>query len=81
MTNKDYLKQIYINVNAGKAYGKNYTWGYSVNLWLTTYGNIGWEHYGSSCEKNTLKNLNWIIKEIFNMTPSEFVNEYVVKEF
>lgn len=74
------LEEIYNNINNGKVYGKNYTWGYSINLWLSDKGNIGWQNYGQSWNKNTLKELKWVIEEIFNMTPKEFTQKYVLKE-
>ena len=37
---------------------------------------IRWTHYGSSANKATLEELRWILTEIFEMTPEEFLFEY-----
>jgi hypothetical protein len=37
---------------------------------------IRWRHYGSSANKNTKKDLAWILSEIFKMTPEEFMSKY-----
>ena len=37
---------------------------------------IRWRHYGSSANKNTKKDLAWILREIFKMTPEEFMEKY-----
>ena len=37
---------------------------------------IRWRHYGSSANKNTKKDLKWILAEIFHMTPEEFIRKY-----
>lgn len=34
---------------------------------------IGWRHYGSSANKNTLENLEWILKNIFKCEAADFV--------
>lgn len=35
-----------------------------------------WCHYGSSAERATLANLEWLIRDIFNMKPEEFQKNY-----
>lgn len=37
---------------------------------------IYWTHAGSSANKCTRKDLAWVLKEIFRMTPAEFLAEY-----
>lgn len=37
---------------------------------------IHWCRYGSSANKNTKKDLKWVIEEIFGMTPEEFLYAY-----
>lgn len=37
---------------------------------------IFWRHYGSSANRVSLQNLKWILKEIFKMTPEEFLYKY-----
>lgn len=76
LTQNDYLKNIYHNINNGCIYGKYQKYGADYNLYLTVNGNIGWCHYGSSCNKNTLKDLKWIITTIFDTTPEQFTKEY-----
>jgi len=46
------------------------------------YGNNGggpywfWNNFGSSAETATLKNLDWLLKTIFELTPAEFMKKY-----
>ena len=40
---------------------------------------FGWTHYGSSANKATKAELNWIIRQIFNITPAEFLNRYTTR--
>lgn len=76
----DKVKQIYDGLNAGKRYilrrdlankqalfdgGKLRFFVPTANLYMTN-GYIGWQHYGSSANKNTLKELQWVIDVIFN---------------
>lgn len=43
---------------------------------------IFWRHYGSSANKCTRKDLRWLLKEIYHMTPAEFLAEYTtLREF
>ena len=78
-------KRIRENINSGKVYGKTYKLDslrypyFSEVLYLTPMNNIGWTNFGSSANKNTLKDLLWIIETIFQMTPSEFEKEYECK--
>lgn len=37
----------------------------TANLYLTN-GYIGWRHYGSSANKNTMGDLQWVINVIFD---------------
>lgn len=55
------------------------------DIWRTVlsygYGNYGgelwfWNNFGSSAETATLKNLDWLLKTIFELTPTEFMNKY-----
>lgn len=74
------LKDIYMGLNRGESYilrkeleikqslfdkGQLRYFVPSANLYITDYDNIGWCHYGSSAEKNTLKDLEWLIENIF----------------
>lgn len=80
MTQKQAIDKIYRELNAGRRYGRdilNVTYPYfSSALWITECGNIGWRHYGSSANKNTKKDLKWIIEIIFKLSPVEFLDVY-----
>ena len=74
------LHQIMAHINHGGCYAE---WFQNVQhpmywavLWLTTSGNIGWRCYGQSAYKRNLRELNWTIRHIFKMTPSEFLRTY-----
>lgn len=74
------LKTIYNNLQNGKVYGRmfnkcKYPY-FNIVLYKTIDGFIGWKNYGSSANKNTLKELEWIIKVIFHCTPEEFIVIY-----
>lgn len=82
MKYSDALKRIYKNINAGKNYGYNvvnvqYPY-FSDVLYKTRAGFIGWTHYGSSANKNTLNDLYWIITVIFKTTPDDFEKAYTI---
>ena len=80
------LNQIYSNLQKGLYYYEtkkcpHNEWYYdSIVLWVTQHNNIGWEHYGRAANKNTKKDLKWIIEEIFELTPEEFINKYKLSE-
>lgn len=74
------LHQIMAHINHAGCYAE---WLQNVQhpmywavLWLTTSGNIGWRCYGQSACKRNLRELNWTIRHIFKMTPSEFLRTY-----
>ena len=46
-------------------------------LYLTRNGYIGWTCYGSSACRMNLLDLNWTIRNIFEMTPAEFLKTYI----
>lgn len=89
---KKKLKEIYNNLQAGITYGEDmdkehHSWitypYFDTVLWLmansphTAEEVIGWRHYGSSANKNTVKDLKWILDVIFEMTPTEFLQKYI----
>lgn len=39
-----------------------------------------WSCYGSSANKATKKDLNWLIRNIFKCTPCEFLNKYMTRK-
>lgn len=72
------LKEIYNNLNSGVIYGKMYNYGFSSNMYVSVGGKyIVWNNYGQSAEKNTLKDLAWLIETIFETTPREFIETHV----
>lgn len=43
-------------------------------------GYFRWHNYGSSASRATLPELAWIIKTIFDTTPSAFLTEYITND-
>lgn len=78
------LQQIYNNLQDGRIYGYDFTKCkypfFDPVLYLTKGGYIGWHHYGSSAAENKIEDLDWLIREIFRMTPEEFVQKYIMQE-
>lgn len=79
------IKTIYENINSGKEYGymiNNVTYPYFNTVLYVSENNkyIRWQHYGSSANKNTIKDLQWIIETIFKTTPEEFAKKYECRE-
>ena len=78
---KAILKEIMANLKAGHAYGHDFTGVrypfFDENLYIAR-GFIQWKHYGSSANKITLADLEWVICNIFRMYPSEFLMEYIL---
>lgn len=75
------LKTIYKNINAGKEYGymfNNVTYPFFNTVLSVSENNkyIRWQHFGSSANRNTIDDLQWIIETIFETTPEEFVKKY-----
>lgn len=75
----DKVKQLYDGLNSGKQYilrrdleskqrlfdsGELRYFVPTANLYMAD-GYIGWRHYGSSANKNTLNELQWVIDAIF----------------
>lgn len=59
------LKGIMKNLKNGQVYcGIRHQYGVGT-INLTIHHNIGWEHYGTSAEPCTIRNLRWIIETIF----------------
>ena len=89
--NDPILQEIYDNLQAGISYGEDmdkehhswitYPYFDAVLYRIENNGRgepcIGWRHYGSSANPNTIEDLNWIITTIFEMTPEEFVQKYI----
>ena len=82
MENNRAINRIYDNLQAGAIYGEyvltmRFPY-FSEALFKTIYGNIGWSHYGSSANKNTINQLAWIIEVIFKTTPEQFEQKYTI---
>jgi hypothetical protein len=78
------LRAIYKHINSGYEFGtqvNNVKYPYfDAVLYRTFSGNIGWTHYGSSAESNTIADLEWLLLVIFGLMPSEFALKYAVKK-
>lgn len=87
--NNTVLRLIMDDLKSGYSYGRDFTFDHYNNkplrypyfdavLRLSPDGRlIRWQHFGSSANKCTLKDLNWIITEIFKTTPVDFIREYI----
>lgn len=78
--NESSLRHIMEHTRSGGSYAERvenvrYPYDHKV-LYRTLYGNIGWCHFGSSANPMTLRDLNWVIRVIFEMTPTEFLSRY-----
>lgn len=76
---KETLKYIYNSLQWHYIFGEpvtNVKYPY-ISTALYKHNNyIHWSNYGSSANKNTLKELHWIIETIFKMSPSQFIEKY-----
>lgn len=84
--------QIMRCLKAGKAFGLDRTWDFYENcpldhpyfnavLWYDDVMNlIRWSHFGSSANKCTIHDLDWIIKTIFETSAGAFLCEYTLEE-
>ena len=63
---------VYCGIQNGRGVGR---------IYKTLQGNIGWNYYGSSANKNTNRDLRWLLETIFDncetVTPAEY-SEYHV---
>ena len=78
--NENSLRRIMEHIRNGGSYAERvenvrYPYDHKV-LYRTLYGNIGWCRFGSSANPMTLRDLNWVIRVIFEMTPTEFLSRY-----
>lgn len=75
----DALHTIMNNLKAGKVYGKTCEGRIEPYFWFVMYKDenfIHWLHFGQSANRCTLKELEWIIRVIFDTTPEKFMAEY-----
>ena len=78
------IDRIYENINQGYCYGRyiyNVRFPYfKTCLSVSENGEfIRWIHYGSSANKNTKQELQWIIETIFKTTPDEFEKNHLIE--
>lgn len=83
------LTEIFNDLNNGFYYGKDCIYDYYEHkpfdypyfdcvLSLSLDDKfIRWCHYGSSANKNNIKELFWIITVIFKLSPTDFKNKYI----
>ena len=88
--NKYALLKIMHNLKQGRSYGQFRYWNYYDNRYMPfpmfwwnltfdKYANvIRWNNAGSSANKATLKELEWIITVIFKTTPIQFLHDYIL---
>ena len=77
------LKEIYNNINNGKKYGeieKNVKYPFFWTVLTANEKYIYWCYFGESANKNTITDLAWILKNIFEITPEEFIEKYECRE-
>lgn len=84
------LKEIYDNLQNNINYGydmTNVTFPVFHSVLYLVWNDIahtekaiGWNHYGSSANKNTLEDLKWVLDNIFEMTPTKFLNTYIKEQ-
>lgn len=78
------IDRIYSNLQQGYQYG-DYLHNvrfpmFSPCLSVSLYGDyICWRHFGESANRNTKKDLHWIITEIFRTTPEEFEKGHLLR--
>ena len=88
--NKYALRKIMHNLKQGRNYGYFMFWNYyhdcpmrfPMFMWNLGYDKyahvIRWRNAGSSANKATLKDLEWIITVIFETTPIQFLHDYIL---
>lgn len=83
---REALEKIYNDLLSGIDYGKDFDFGvrypyFDTRLWITKNKQyIGFSHYGSSHQKTNIKNLLWILFNIFGLSPEEFLSKYITRE-
>lgn len=85
------LERLFSELQAGEKFGKVSYWDYYNNrpyMYMTfncalekhyCKNLLLWSAYGSSANKNTLKDLEWILENIFHKTAAEFLKEYTTR--
>lgn len=76
------LQEIYNNLQDGKQYGYYYAMrfpGFHTVLYVDKFKKyIHWCNFGESANKNTLKELKWILEVIFHISPENFLEKFEV---
>lgn len=75
------LERIFINLCSGAVYGEDienvrFPYFHTVISYDVMKDLFFWTHYGSSANRATLEELEWIITRIFKTTPSGFLKRY-----
>lgn len=75
------LNQIFYSLKNGQKYGcfiynVRFPYYHTVLSYDPIKKLFFWTHYGSSANKATKYDLNWIVREIFGLTPKEFLLKY-----
>lgn len=80
--NEQSLRQIMEHLRSGGSYaqfitgdGIRYPYWHKV-LYQAANGFLGWSHFGSSACRMNLRDLNWTIRTIFEMSPTAFLMVY-----
>lgn len=77
------IRNIYDMLQDGYSYGNFNHWYpngeryFKQQMYVTDDGKyIHWEHFGASANRNQISELKWIIENIFDTTPEQFVQDY-----
>lgn len=78
---KQEIAQIRANINNGTIYcGISHNRGVG-RIFLTSNGNIGWEHFGGATVGNTDHDLEWLLTHIFDdcetVTPAKWSDYHI----
>lgn len=78
------LEKIYNELNRGAVFGIDRfnapRFPYFDAVMWTNEKYIFWRNYGSSANKNTIQDLEWILENIFKTTPEEFLKKYITRK-
>ena len=68
----------WVDGRAGRYFSRVLSFGYSEREGRNGRGYWFWRHYGSSANSATLRDLAWVLRVIFELTPGEFVARYAM---
>ena len=79
-TNQE-IAQMRADINNGTIYCGIYDGKGVGRIYKTPFGNIGFQHFGTSAVKNTDGQLRWLLETIFveceTVTPAEWSDSYI----